>query len=325
MLGVCSLVLLVTAGCGDSPSILDPKGPHAEEVADLSWLIFGLGALVFVLVMAVLVAALMRGSRARAESRAPESGRRFIFLGGIVLPVLILVPLMVVSVRTGIAINDAGDGEALVIEIVGWQFWWEARYPDLEIVTANEIHIPTGRPVELRLTSVDVIHSFWVPQIAGKLDLIPGQTNTMVIQADEAGFYRSHCAEFCGIQHALMAFHMVAESSEDFDNWVELMQQPAEPPQDELALRGQTIFMANHCSACHGIQGGGAAGGSAPDLTHLMNRRFIAAGTLLNNEANLVDFITNAQEIKTGTSMPSFDELDDESIEALIAFLETLQ
>lgn len=305
--------------------MLDPKGPHAEKVADLSWLLFGLGGLVFVLVMAMLAAALLRGSRQRSESVNGQTGQRFIILGGIVFPILVLIPLMVVSVRTGISLSEQDDTDALTIEIVGWQFWWEARYPDLDIVTANEIHIPTNRPIEVRLTSRDVIHSFWIPQLAGKLDLIPQQVNTMVIQANEPGTYRSLCAEFCGIQHTLMAFHLVVSSPAEFDAWVERMQQPAEPPQDELARRGQVLFMENHCGACHGIKGTDAKGDSAPDLTHLMTRRFIGAGTLSNNETNLVDFITNAQGIKSGANMPSFDDLDDQAVEALIAYLETLQ
>jgi cytochrome c oxidase subunit 2 len=211
------------------------------------------------------------------------------------------------------------------VDVIGRQYWWEVRYLDRGVVTANEVHIPAGRAVRLRLTSADVIHSFWVPQLAGKLDLIPGQTNTLWIEADAPGIYRGQCAEFCGVQHARMALHVVAVPPEQFGAWLEASRGPAPPPADALARRGQELFFSRACAACHAVRGTDADGSAGPDLTHLMRRQWIAAGTLRNTPENLADFITDAQGIKRGSSMPSFSELDPESLRALIAYLTTLE
>ncbi len=319
------VIFFFICGCAGSPSVLDPGGPKAQQVAGLTWLIFGLGTVIFVVVAIIFGLALVRASRRSGPLPAEPAGHRMILIGGIVLPAVLLTGLMGITVRTGLELERVREDEALVVEVTGWQYWWEVRYPQHDVLTANEIHIPTGRTVELRLTSVDVIHSFWVPQIAYKVDMIPGQTNALKIEASEPGRYRGQCAEFCGIQHAKMALHLVAESPQSFASWVDQMSEPASAAGGPLVERGRAIFMARACSACHGIQGTEARGTAAPDLTHLMRREYLAAGTVLNTPENLASFITRAQALKQGSSMPSFTDLDQDSLAALIAFLTSLE
>jgi cytochrome c oxidase subunit 2 len=193
------------------------------------------------------------------------------------------------------------------------------------VVAANEIHVPAGRPVQVNVTSEDVIHSFWVPQLMGKLDMIPGKTNTTWLQADQPGAYRGECAEYCGVQHAHMAFLVVAEPPEQFAAWLEGQRQPAAEPTEPLAREGAQAFAREGCISCHEIRyGASPVGGKAgPDLTHLASRRTIGAGLLANNPGNLAGWIANPQALKPGNKMPRLN-LDAESLQALVAYLESL-
>ncbi|MGH8912407.1 MAG: cytochrome c oxidase subunit II [Acidimicrobiia bacterium] len=306
-----------------APAGVGPAGPIAQEIADLGWLMTWLGGAVFILVIVLLVAALVRGRR--GDVTAPESaGERWVVGGGVVLPVVVVAVVFGFTLVAMQATSLETEPDGVVIDVVGHQWWWEVEYPDQGIVSANEIHIPVGRPVELRLTSVDVIHSFWVPALGGKIDLLPDKTNTYVIQADEAGEYQGACAEFCGLQHARMRFVAVAVSDEQFAAWVEREQAAAADPVEVLALRGQEVFERQECGECHTIRGTLADGRTGPDLTHLASRLTLAAGTLANTPENLREWVADPQEFKEGVEMPSF-QLSDSDMEALIAYLETLE
>jgi cytochrome c oxidase subunit II len=202
---------------------LDPQGPVSGAMADLFWLMLGLGVVVFVVVVVVLTLGLLRRGREgepQADRQRPDRFGRWFVVGGVVAPLVILMIVFGATVNAMRFVPTTAPPEALVIEVVGHQFWWEVRYPDAGITTTNELHIPVGRRINLQLTSADVIHSFWVPELAGKLDLLPDRTNTLVLQADEPGEHLSRCAEFCGLQHTRMLLTVVAEPEEQFTAWV---------------------------------------------------------------------------------------------------------
>ena len=212
---------MVTAQRGDG--VLDPQGPVSQAMADLWWLMLGLGGVVFVAVVVVLALGLFRRRPPAEQETGPERrnafGRWFV-VGGVVVPLLILLVVFGATVRAVQSVPTAAPPEALVIEVVGHQFWWEVRYPDAGVTVTDELHLPVGRPVNLQLSSADVIHSFWVPALAGKLDLLPDHPNTLVLEADEAGVHRSRCAEFCGLEHTKMVLTVVAEPEDRFASWV---------------------------------------------------------------------------------------------------------
>jgi cytochrome c oxidase subunit 2 len=202
---------------------LDPQGPVSQAMADLWWLMLGLGGVVFVTVVVVLALGLFRRRPAPEQDTGPERPNRFgrwFLVGGVVAPLVILLVVLGATVRAMRSVPTTAPSDALVIEVVGHQFWWEVRYPDASVTVTNELHLPVGRPVNLQLSSADVIHSFWVPALAGKLDLLPDYTNTLVLEADEAGVHRSRCAEFCGLEHTKMVLTVVAEPEEQFEAWV---------------------------------------------------------------------------------------------------------
>ena len=308
------------------PSSLDPRGPAAANIADLWWVMFFLGTAVFLLVIGLMFFGLF--SR-RTDAEPDESqGHRWVIFGGILMPVVVLAVVFIFTIRSSMLLANATG--TLVIEVTGWRWWWEISYPEYDVTTANELHIPAGTPVELRLTSGDVIHSFWVPQLHGKMDLVPGQENTLIIQADEPDIYRGECAEYCGLQHSLMQFLVIAEHPDDFDSWIAAQQQEALQPQDDLAARGQEVFLTAGCVYCHTVRGleSGDIDRSAvdlgPDLTHLATRVTIAAGIRENNRGNLSGWISNPHGIKPGVLMPA-TLLPGEDLQALLAYLETLQ
>ena len=320
-----SLALLAASCSADAPSALRPKGPNAERIAGVWWLMFGLATAVYVVVAGLIIAAATRGRRAAEgearPSRITDSG--FIWIGGVIAPVVILGGLAVVTVSTTNDLRRAEPG-ALRIEVTGYQWWWEVRYPEEDVVTANEIHIPAGRPVELDLLSADVIHSFWVPELAGKMDQIPGQRNVLRLQADEPGTYRGFCAEFCGLQHAKMQFLVIADTPADFTRWITRRQRPAGTPPSEEAARGQVVFNRNTCGACHTIRGTDARGTEGPDLSDLADRRTLGAVSLENNRTNLAEWIEDPHEAKPGNLMPP-SYLPPDELEALLDYLESLR
>ena len=338
--GLLSIYFLLISACSSvaisppqTPSTLNPQGPAAAHLAELWWVMFGFGTAVFLLVIGLLFAALVRGRRATSATDPDtphfDQGRRWPIWGGIILPIVVIGIVFGYNIYTLAAVENPHEEPGVKIEVVGRRWWWEVKYPDEGVTTANEIHIPVGKPVEIQLQSADVIHSFWVPELHGKMDLIPTRINKIVIQADTAGEYRGECAEFCGLQHAHMGFMVVAQSQADYDSWVKVQAQPAAAPSDPTAQQGQQVFMSAGCVFCHTIRGledkeiDRSSVDLGPDLTHLDSRLTIAAASLTKNRGNLAGWIVDAQHVKPGSLMPNM-QLNSEELQALLAYLETL-
>ena len=304
-------------------SALNPQGPHAAAVSDLSWVLFAGGAAVLVLVMGIAAYAVW-GPR---ERRAWAASRTFIVLGGVVFPVVVLTALLVYSFLLGRSLVSAGPADVR-IEVIAHQWWWRVHYlgPDGQVAfaTANEIRIPAGRPVDLILKSEDVIHSFWVPNLAGKLDMIPGRANRLRVTASREGLFRGQCAEYCGGPHAQMALYMVALAPDAFAAWQEAQQRPAPDAVDATIAHGRALFL-ERCSACHTVRGTTAEGELGPDLTHVGSRISIAAGILPNNAGTLAAWISSSQHIKPGNLMPSMNVYSGEELRAVAAYLAALE
>ena len=314
---------------------LHPAGPQAAHIADLWWLTLATCAVVALVIWIVFVQGLWRAPRADEATPPDISGlsthERSLHRGVIwatALSTLGLIALLAASVHTDRALAGMDVKDALQLEVTANQWWWSITYDDPDptrmFVTANEIHVPVNRPVVVLLTSNDVIHSFWVPNLHGKRDLIPGHQITMTFRADQPGTYRGQCAEFCGLQHAFMAFTVVAETPDAFNAWADAQRKPAPEPADENVKRGKSLFLSGACMMCHNIAGTPAWGRKGPDLTHLASRPTLAAGTLANNHDNLVAWIRDPQKIKPGVNMPA-NTLVAEDEQALVAYLETLK
>ena len=319
------------AACQGRQSVLDPAGPQALHLFNLGTFLWITAGIVFVLVMAALAVALAQARRRDVPdlSEAGEGRARRIVAGATGVTLAILLVFLVVSYLTGraYAVTPEG-GRPLQVTVVGHQWWWEVQYSDSvnsrSLTTANEIHVPVGRTVILKMTSHDVIHSFWVPNLAGKKDLVPGYSTTTWLRADRPGIYRGQCAEFCGYQHALMGLLVVAHTPEEFEGWLRSQRKPAADPGDPRAQRGQQLFQSLSCALCHTVQGTQAGGKRAPDLTHLASRRTLAAGTLPNTSAQLSAWIADPQKFKPGTNMPA-TPMSAQDLQAIVAYLETLK
>jgi cytochrome c oxidase subunit 2 len=321
---------LVHAMVQQSHSVLNPSSPETRLIDRLWDAMYYVSIAVFVLV----VLALLWGTfRSRAGDLPPEDpGRERSLTTAVALATgitaLILLGFLVYDVAVGRQLTDNAGKRALQIRVTGHQWWWELQYRDSLaknwVTTANEMHIPAGRPVVLELRSTDVIHSFWPPDLAQKRDLIPGNVNTLWFQADTPGVYRGQCAEFCGLQHAKMAFLVIADRPDTFNMWLTQQRDTALTPTDQLTQRGQEVFLGSSCVMCHAISGTPAGARVGPDLTHLASRRTIAAGTLPNTRGNLAGWIVNPQQIKPGARMPP-NQLNPADLQALLAYLETLK
>ncbi|MES2756359.1 MAG: cytochrome c oxidase subunit II [Pseudomonadota bacterium] len=311
---------------GPLQSMLHPAGPDAAIIGQFAWVMFGAGAVILAAVMALLALGLRGGPR-------QVRPMRWIAGLGVAFPVVVLTALLGWSTWQSAKLTAQSSQQSLAIAVTAKMWWWEVRYTDKasgrEIVTANEIHIPTGRPVYLGLTTSDVIHSFWVPALGGKKDMVPGHVTGLTLHAEKPGVYRGQCAEYCGEQHAKMALHVVAETPAQFDAWLAGQAAPAAPPKDAILERGRQAFLDQRCSACHTIRGVGAdAGGNArlgPDLTHVGSRMHIAAGTLQNHRASLADWIADPQRTKPGARMPGAVDIDAATLNALATYLEHLK
>jgi cytochrome c oxidase subunit 2 len=326
---------IATANAASFQNALTPMGPQAEHIRSL-WLIMVTicGAAFLAVIVAVLLA-LWRSPRAGRESRADTSHMREpeprLARGvtiALAITVLGLLVLMAASVITDRALNELPLKDGIAIEVTAHQWWWRARYqahsPELEFDTANELHIPVGRPVIVKLQSRDVIHSFWVPNLHGKKDLIPGRITLIQFRADRPGVYRGQCAEFCGYQHAKMGLVIVAEEEKDYQRWLTAQRAIASAPADDVAKQGQQVFLSAPCVMCHTIRGTDAHGRTAPDLTHLASRSTIAAGTLPNSRGNLGGWILDPQRVKPGVNMPP-TALAPDDLQALLQYLESLK
>jgi cytochrome c oxidase subunit II len=320
-----ALLIVASTACADY-RLLETRSPEADAIARLWWvLLAGTGVPALITIGVLLVAATRRPRSTEGLGSERRQTWTILIAGGLV-PLGIIFGLLAYSIDTGSRVRHFAQPNAVTIDVIGRQFWWEVRYPDHDIVTANELHIPVGQPVRLRLTAGDVIHSFWVPQLHGKHDMLPGKLDELWLRADAPGVYRGQCAEFCGVQHALMLFEVVADPPEDFNAWLALHREPAATPTDALAERGLEVFLAAECGHCHTLRGLTpelAMGVMGPDLTHLASRRTLGAGILPNNRGNLGGWILAPQAIKPGNNMPA-SQLPADDLHALLHFLETL-
>jgi cytochrome c oxidase subunit II len=312
-------------------SMLHPGGSQAAHIERLWWLFVWTTAIVFVLVIGATVLAVLRASRRAGppvddERRETRMGR--IVAGAVLATTAILFVLLVSSVSAGRLNASLGAPGAVTIALTGHQWWWEVEYedavPSRRVKTANEIHVPTGRPIAIKVTSTDVIHSFWVPNLQGKRDLIPGYQTAIWLQADSPGRYRGQCAEFCGRQHANMALDVVAQPPAEFEKWIDHQRVAPDQPSGDEERYGQEIFLSRQCVGCHTVLGTPAHGQVGPDLTHVATRPTIAAGTLPNTRDHLAKWVVNAQAIKPGSQMPP-NALAAPELQAVIAYLETLK
>lgn len=357
------IVLAASACADVRDATTDPASPQAAEINGLFWFSLLLGVAVWIVVTGLLAVPLVRSLRRRRRGGDPHAadGRasdtepgldlpaaetdeplvtadrhladesasdhrarsRLVWLGGIVVPAIILVTLLVYSSNVGRSVAHVPEDGELVVEVVGHMFWWEVRYPDLDITTANEIVVPVDQPVRLELTTEDVIHSFWIPRLHGKVDMIPGTTNDLTFTAEQEGRFRGNCAEFCGIAHAQMVAFVEARTPSDFDAWVEGQQAPpATPDPGSSVAEGERVFLEVGCAACHTVDGV-STGAVGPDLTHLASRGSLAAGIVPNTREHLAELLVDPWGLKPGNPMPP-TELEDAELEALLDYLQDL-
>jgi cytochrome c oxidase subunit II len=328
-------LLTVLPGFHGPQTPLDPAGPLARQIGHTLFLIFWITSGVTAIVFAVLALVVLRqhanGAMPAPFKVEPRTERRAMWVVGasigvtIILLFIMMISSFITSHKTAVLANSA----SLTIKVIGHEWWWEIEYPNEEepyriVHTANEIHVPAGTVVDIHSTSRDVIHSFWAPNINGKKDLLPGYWNDLTFEVDKTGTWRGQCAEFCGLQHAHMAFNIVAQSREDYDRWFLEQLKPAADPQTPSTGHGRDVFLSHPCVMCHTIRGTTASATVGPDLTHIAGRSTIAAGTLVNNRGNLTGWIANAQSIKPGCRMPP-NPMPANDLNDLVAYLETLR
>ncbi len=318
---------MMLAGCGGnrrSPKILGGNGSESHRVSGLWWLIFGLAAFVYLVVGGFIVLAAVRGRGTPAGRRSRITDHGFIWVGGIIAPLAILMTVAAFTVNTTSALRKPSSRE-LRINVVGKRWWWAVEYPTLRITTANEIHVPAGQPLEFRIDSDNVIHSFWVPQLAGKMDAIPGQHNYLRFTATKPGTYRGLCAEYCGTQHAWMEFLVVVQTPGDFGRWATREQTLSnQSPSNEQQARGQVVFESSACAGCHRIRGTQAQADLGPDLTDVGQRTTLGSVRIPNTTGNLAGWIGNSQTLKPGNLMPP-QYLSASDLQAVVAYLQSLK
>lgn len=335
--GFCAAVFL--AGCGGTMTPLNPAADQAGRISKEWWFFLIVLGTVWGLVMAALLVASFRGGSASAQTVAPmpppmplNAGReRWItagVTGAVAVTALILLVLLFTDFFANRAVSSPAPADAMTIKLTGHQWWWEVRYENHEpskiVTTANELHIPTNRPVKFELNSPDVIHSFWVPNLSGKKDLIPGHPTSTWFTATKPGTYRGQCAEFCGTQHAHMRLTITAEPPEKFDAWIEAQRQPPPEPQNDSQKHGQQVFLSTTCVMCHTIQGTPARANTGPDLTHIASREWLGAGAVPNARGYLGGWILDPQSLKPGVRMPQHN-FSGEDLNALLDYLAVLK
>jgi cytochrome c oxidase subunit 2 len=321
LITTCSIAL----GAPDNLSIFNPVSPAATPIRDLFMLVFGVIGIIFVITQGALIWSIIHYRAKGDETKEPPQiyGSNPIELAWTVVPLIIVFTLFLVTTRSiySLDMQEAPEG-ALKVTATGHQWWWEFEYEDLGITTAGELHVPEGVPVFVELRSADVIHSFWVPRLSGKIDCIPNRENHLWFQADEIGTWYGQCAEFCGTQHAKMLIRVISEKADVFERWVSNQQlQAVEAP---TKANGKDTFLSLACINCHNIQGVSTAGGFGPDLTHFMSRDTIASGAANNTIENVRLWLKNPSTIKEGALMPNM-MLSDTEIESLVEYLQTLK
>jgi cytochrome c oxidase subunit 2 len=310
------------SGCTGPQSTLDPAGPSAASIHLLGLIMYGGATFVTLLVAALMLMPFLH------QRDRPVSRKLFLWGGGVALPGLTLTALVPYVMTVGHETRAFTAPDRLSVDVTGHLYWWAVSYRRADdrsgLASANELRLPVGEPVELYLRANDVIHSFWVPSLAGKTDMIPGRINRMVIQADRPGIYRGQCAEFCGLQHTLMAFDVIAMPRAEFEAWLAHAAQPAPDPQTPELRDGRDLFVSLGCGACHAVRGVSEAR-LGPDLTQVGSRRTIGAGTLPGGVGNIAGWIASAQHLKPGNAMPSYDQLEGPQLRSLAAYLESLK
>jgi cytochrome c oxidase subunit II len=320
-------------GAQSQTSIFSPQSAPARSISALSQFTFAITGLIFAVVAGLLVYVIIRFRRRDADdgSEPPQIfGSTQIELSWTIIPILIVTILFLTTARVIFDIQDAPKPKsALDVTVIGHQFWWEIRYPGFQVTTANELHVPissasASTPTFLKLTSADVVHSFWIPELAGKTDLIPNRINELWIAPESAALYKGQCAQFCGAEHALMLLRVYAETPESFATWVKGQQSPAAAPVSNAAVQGRKQFETQACINCHAVNGTVAKGRFGPDLTHLMSRETLAAGAISNTPENLSRWIDDPDNFKHGSLMPSM-HLTKAQVEQIAAYLVTLK
>ena len=319
--GIMAAVALWLAGCGGPQSTLDPAGRGAERIADLfEWMAFG-AVVVWLAVAGLGVWAV----RARPEASNQRKAAALIIGGGAVVPAVVLAGLLVYGLALMPGLLAPAPPGSLEIAVSGEQWWWRVRYLPPgggAVELANEIRLPAGEPVQLHLDSPDVIHSFWIPSLGGKIDMIPGRRTRLALEPTRTGVFRGVCAEYCGTSHALMAFDVVVLEKEEFARWLAQQRQPARP---RPATRGGELFLANGCGACHTVRGTPADGVVGPDLTHVGSRLSLGAGILPNGPEGFLRWIARTGDVKPEVHMPAFGMLPPQDLQAMAAYLDGLE
>lgn len=316
---------LLLIGCEGSQSALAPRGTDAEGYFFLGNIMFVAGTVIFAAVLAMTLIAALRPSRLPVWLR----GHSLIVGAGLVFPTVALSALLAYGLLLTRQGNAGDDATLPTIEVTAHQFWWRVRYltsqGEIDFETANELRLPVGQTIRLTLKSADVIHSFWVPSLAGKVDMIPGRTTILHISAGQSGIYRGQCAEFCGLQHANMALYAIAISAADFSEWQAKQREPAALTADPLRTDGYAAFRSHGCGACHTIRGTDAAGTAGPDLTHIGSRYSVGSGMLPRNTGTIAGWIAGNQHIKPGNPMPAFGTIRAAELRVLAGYLESLR
>ncbi len=334
LLGLATFGLTALAGCQAAPAaIFRPESAEATAIHDLSIYLLAIAAVVLVGVETTLLVAILRFRNRPEEMAVQTHGNLRLETGWTVATAVAVIVILGMTIKTMGEVTSvpasalpeisAFPGDTVVLRVVGYQWWWKFEYPQSNVVTANEVHIPVGRPIKLQLESGDVIHSFWVPRLGGKTDTVPGQINYSNILATTPGTYEGECAEFCGAQHARMGFKVIAESAAEFSAWIKSQQALAAQPATEAQRAGEQAFQQS-CGGCHSVAGTAAKGTSGPDLTHFGSRLSLGANTLPNTPENLARWIADPQEVKPGNLMPTA-KLDGATVDQLVAYLENLK
>ncbi|PTX60724.1 cytochrome c oxidase subunit 2 [Melghirimyces profundicolus] len=329
-MGILTAFSLLT-GCGNhNMSALDPQGPVGKSELNLIYLSTGIMTFVVVVVTVIYIYVVWRYRERPGdeEKGIPEqvAGSKKLEVLWTVIPIMLLIVLAVPTIATTFSLKEKPDpADSLRINVTGYQYWWGFEYPEQKVTTANEVHIPTGKKVDLIMTAHDVIHAFWVPSLGGKQDLSPGKTDRLVLQADKPGIYEGKCAELCGASHSLMNFRVIAHEPKDFDQWISSQQNPKSRPTVGRAEEGRR-WVEQNCIGCHAVRGAGyrVLGRTGPELTAFGERTRIA-GVLDNNRDNLKAWLKNPQDIKPGNRMPAFDHLSEKDLDAIVNYLQELK
>lgn len=318
-----ALVVMMLCGCEGPQSTLAPAGRSAEHLADLFWWMFAGATIIWLIVIGLFAYSLTW-----TEPHHPKKAAVYIIGGGAVIPTAVLAGLLAYGLAALPELMAPAPEGSLKIAVTGEQWWWRIRYlpPDGEPVDlANEIHLPVGEPVQFVLESADVIHSFWIPSLGGKMDMIPGRETRLALEPTQTGEFRGVCAEYCGGSHALMSFITVVETSSEFERWLAHQREPAAAPTTPVAERGRELFLANGCGACHTVRGTAANGMVGPDLTHVGSRRSLAAGVLPNDPEAFARWISRTHDVKPEVLMPEFSMLPPDDLRAISHYLDGLE